>query len=323
MAEEIPRKTVETDPSAQLWATVRELEKAVSGIQRSATLRNASISGGDGIRLLAENSAAGEVPALRIWIHPNGTITAYDVNTGAPVVRMGLMVETGGGPGNDPYGIEVFVNGAWMQLGNQTTTWDSVSGKPATFPTGSHTHAGGDITSPVANAVNATNAGHANTSNASSVTNGSQYAFDNTVSGSTFYAVWVGNDGGYHLGRNTSSKRYKQNVRARHNVDKSILNVELVDFDRKEYDVPPPEGTIGPSNRRPGRKNEFGVIAEQAHTCFPEATQFYEGQIDGVRYELYGVALIPIVREHDQRLDRLEKLVADQAAEIERLKGGN
>lgn len=308
--EVVPRKPIETSPESQLWAKINEVARAVSEMQRASSLRNASISGGTGIRLLAETSAEGEAGGLRIWISPDGTITAYNLDNGAPAVRMGRMIETGGIAGNDPYGIEVFVGGQWVQLGNQTVTWDNIQGKPSTFPVASHQHPGNQITSAVANATNAANANTANsattatTAGRASHAEGSDYAYNNPVAGSNFYAVWVGNDGGFHLGRNTSSQRYKENIRYDTVPDKSILGVKVCLFDRKNG----------------GPKNEFGVIAEQAHEHFPEATQYFDGKIDGVRYDLYGAALIPIVKEHDDRLAKLEALVQTQAAEISRLR---
>lgn len=318
----VPRKTIYTDPTDELWNRIDTLYSMVESMQRASTLRSASVSGGTGIRMLDETVVDQQDPKLRIWMNPEeGTITAYDVVTGDPVVRMGAMLETGGSA--EPYGIEVFVDNQWVQLGTQSVTWSQVSGKPATFPAGPHSHAGGDITSAVSNAVNATNA--TNATNAANATNaghanladGSQYAFNNTVSGSTFYAVWVGNDGGYHLGRNVSSIRYKENVRVMP-LNKEVLKVEPVLFDRKPRLIPPPNGAVGPSNLV-SCHNEYGVIAEQSHQHFPEATNFYDGKIDGIRYELYGAALIPIVREHDSRLDELEEQVRKQQALIERL----
>lgn len=311
----VPRKTVYTDPTDALWNRIDTLYGMVESLQRASTLRSASVSGGTGIRMLDETVVDQQDPKLRIWMNPEeGTITAYDVVTGAPVVRMGAMIETGGSA--EPYGIEVFVDNQWVQLGTQSVTWNQISGKPSTFPATpyTHSHAGGDITSPVANA---NNAGQAVEANHAALADGSQYAFNNTVSGSTFYAVWVGNDGGYHLGRNVSSIRYKQNVRVLA-LDKGVLNVEPVLFDRKPRLIPPPEGTIGPANLV-HCEDEYGVIAEQSHEHFPAATNFYDGKIDGVRYELYGAALIPIVREHDRRLDELEEQVRKQQALIERL----
>lgn len=306
----VPRKPIETSPEAQLWAKINEVARAVSEMQRASSLRNASISGGTGIRLLAETSTEGEAGGLRIWISPDGTITAYNLDNGEPAVRMGRMVETGGISGNDPYGIEVFVGGQWVQLGNQTVTWNNIQGKPSTFPVSSHTHPGSQITGTVGSATTAGTANTANTATSAqtagraSQAEGSDYAYNNPVAGSNFYAVWVGNDGGFHLGRNTSSQRYKENIRYAAKPDKSVLGVKVCRFDRKNG----------------GPQDEFGVIAEQAHEHFPEATQYFDDQIDGVRYDLYGAALIPIVKEHDDRVAKLEQLVAAQAAEISRLK---
>lgn len=301
----VPRKLTNSDPYSELSQRLEEVFVMVEAIQRASTLRNASVSGGSGIRMLQETTEDGQEPQLRIWINPqDGTITAYNLSTGEPAVRMGRL-STGG------YGLEVQVNGTWVQLGDQKVAWSEISGKPSTYAPGAHKHAGGDITSPVANANNAGSsieAGHAVDAD------GSKRAFDNNVSGTQFYAVWVGNDG--NLGRNTSSRRYKENIRPA-SPDKGVLDVEVVRFDRKPQLNPPRVG-IGPENLIQGSKDEYGVIAEQAHEHFPDATQWYDGKIDGVRYELYGAALIPIVREHEERLnkqqdqiDRLEKLVRE------------
>lgn len=301
----VPRKLTNSDPYSELSQRLEEVFVMVEAIQRASTLRNASVSGGSGIRMLQETTEDAEEPKLRFWINPqDGTITAYNLSTGEPAVRMGRL-STGG------YGLEVQVNGTWVQLGDQKVAWSEISGKPASYSPGAHTHPGGDITSAVANANNAGSsieAGHAVDAD------GSRRAFTNNVSGTQFYAVWVGNDG--NLGRNTSSRRYKENIRPA-SPDKGVLDVEVVRFDRKPQLNPPRVG-IGPENLIQGSKDEYGVIAEQAHEHFPDATQWYDGKIDGVRYELYGAALIPIVREHEERLnkqqdqiDRLEKLVRE------------
>lgn len=317
----IPRKTVATNSEDALWAQIEILFKQVEALGRASTLRNASVSGGTGVRMLGDTTEDGTPPNLRIWINPtDGTITAYDVVTGDPMVRMGRMLNTG--PAD--YGIEVNTTGGWVQLGNQAVTWNQVTGKPVSYPSAPHTHSGSDISGAVANATNATNAGNANTAGTAAeashaaLADGSQYAFNNTVSGSQFYAVWVGNDGGYHLGRNTSSKRYKENIRPLP-LDKGILNVQPVRFDRKPQLVPPPHGTQGPANYVEGNTDEFGVIAEQAHEWFPDGTQFYDGKIDGVRYELYGAALIPIVKQHEKTISDLKAAVATQADQIAEL----
>ena len=55
MAETAPRKTVETDPMRQVMNLIRQMQGAIEVLQRSSTLRNASISGGDGLQVLDED----------------------------------------------------------------------------------------------------------------------------------------------------------------------------------------------------------------------------------------------------------------------------
>lgn len=233
----------------------------------------------------------------------DGTFTAYDNSGEVPVARFGALVETAP-PGF--YGVEVLVGTTWVQVGAQTTTWDSVSGKPTTFPPSTHTHAGSAITSAVANATNAVEATHA------AQADGSQYGWTNTVAGTEFYALWVGNDGGYHFGRNTSSIKYKENVRDTTTAH-AVLNLRPVVYDRKPtFQYPEDEdGTRleGPPQMFAGAKDELGLIAEEVSPHLPQIVTTYGGEIDGVRYDLLGVALLPVVQEHERK-------IADQASQI-------
>jgi hypothetical protein len=122
----------------------------------------------------------------------------------------------------------------------------------------------------------------------------SAYAFNNVVSGTTTYAVWVGNDGTFHLGRATSSIRYKTNVREHYTNPANLLALTPVVFDRKDGST----------------KDEFGLIAEQVAEHFPELVTWFDGQIDGVRYDLLAVALLSVVKEQDARLKALEDVAA-------------
>lgn len=218
-----------------------------------------------------------------IEVDSAGNVIAYDATGTAPVARFGSLVNTS--PGN--YGVEVLVGSTWVQVGAQTTTWASVSGKPSTFPPSAHTHAGTDITSAVANATNATSATNAGTAD------GSAYAFNNNVAGTSYYAVWVGNDTGNHFGKNTSSIRYKENVREHYTDPANVLALTPVIYDRISSGV-----------------TEYGLIAEQVAEHFPELVQWFDGQIDNVRYDLLSVALLSVVKSQDARLEALETQMA-------------
>lgn len=279
----IPRKAVESDPLAALMAKISKLEEQVASLERGATLRNASISGGDGLRVL---DATG---STRVSINTtDGAVVAYDAG-GSAVARFGPLANSN--PGS--YGVEVLYNGGWVQVGSGNVDWGNISNKPATFTPTTHTHVGSQITSAVAQA------------------DGSQYGFNNNVSGTTFYALWVGNDGGFHLGRNTSSAKYKMNIREHSTSSDGVLSLVPVIYDRKD-EVKYPEDSetgerlIGPANLIPGAQGEYGLIAEQVAEHVPEIVQWFDGTIDGIRYDLLAVALLDVVKEQDARLSALE-----------------
>jgi hypothetical protein len=129
------------------------------------------------------------------------------------------------------------------------------------------------------------------------------------VGGTEFYALWVGNNGGYKFGRNTSSLKYKENVRDATPAH-AALSLRPVIYDRKAtYQYPEDaDGNrlIGPPQMFEGAKNEFGLIAEEVAQVLPEIVTRYGGEIDGVRYDLLGVALIPVVQDLMRRVEALE-----------------
>lgn len=277
-----PRRTIEPDPVRQIMGLLGDVANRVSQLERGSTLRNASVSGGQGLRIIDE---AGNV---RISLSATNDIVAYD-DTQSPVVRMGRMRNSG--PAT--YGVEVQVGtGSWVQLGAQNVAWENIGAIPSTYDPGTrlwtprpHTHTGSDITSMVGQASYASQA------------DGSQYGWSNNVGGTQFYALWVGNDGGYRFGRNTSSIRYKQNVRDITIDVANVLKLQPRIFDRK------------PTGEGPAATNEFGLIAEEVQLFVPEIVTWFEGQIDGVRYDLLAVALIPVAKDHEQRIQVLEAQV--------------
>lgn len=289
----IPRKSVEADPLAALMGKISKLEDQVKALERGATLRNASISGGDGLRVIDSNGGT------RVSINTtDGAVVAYD-GSGNPVARFGPLANSN--PGQ--YGVEVKYNGGWVQVGGGNVDWGNISNKPASYPP-TLPIGGGNISGNVAGANYANEAGH------SADTDGSNYAFNNNVSGTTFYAVWVSNTG--KLGRNTSSARYKTNIRA-HDADaEGVLALQPVIYDRFDELVYP--GTDpdtgqtleGPPNLIPGTKGEYGLIAEQVAEHVPEIVQWYNGEIDGLRYDLLAVALLDVVKDQNARLRALE-----------------
>ena len=300
-----PRRGVEPDPLARIMSTIRTLRTDVDGLQRGSTLRNASVSGGDGLRVLDDN---GDTVVTLTAADGGGVIASTP--EGVEMARFGKLIHTS--PGE--YGVEVNGGDSWVRLGYQSTTWEQIAGKPTTFTPSGHNHPGSAITSAVANA---TNAGFASKA---AQADGSEYAFSNNVTGTEFYAVWVGNDGGFHLGRNTSSIRYKENVRDATVGDHAALDLRPVIYDRRpsyRYPVDDEGNRLeGPAEQIAGARNEFGLIAEEVAAVLPELVTTYQGDIDGVRYDLLGVALLPVVKSqaaqlaaHEERIAALERAI--------------
>lgn len=284
---------------------ISDLSKRVDSLAKSASLHNASISGGDGLTVYDEDGN------LRLRLATDaGAVIAYDAS-GNESARYGLLANSSGA---GQYGIEAKNGAQWVHVGAQSVTWDAIGGKPSSFnPTLPIPGSGVSGTVPAA-----TNA------NWAALADGSQYAFNNTVSGSQFYAVWVGNDGGFHLGRNTSSLRYKHNVRD-FSVDLSdLLQVRPVLFDYNDkFETPTDpltgEPAEGPARLIPGAKDQYGFIAEELVEVWPEViTYFDHGDgngpvIDGVRYDLVAARLVPIL----QQMLRLARNARDRVADLE------
>lgn len=287
-----PRRGVESDPLRALAGKLAELEREVVRLGKSATLRNASISDSNGVvrlRLSTDEAA----------------VIAYDT-AGAEVARYGLLAHST--PGQ--YGIEALASGTWVHIGNESTTWSNIAGKPATFAPTLPIAASG-ISGAVAEATHAAQA------------DGSQYGWTNPVAGTEFYALWVGNDGGFHFGRNTSSLRYKENVRDFVPTTSGLDGLRPVVFDRKAAYVRP--STVdgapaeGPAAPVPGARDEFGLIAEEVAKVWPEVITYFDhgdGQgrvIDSIRFDLIGVRLIPVIKDLEARLSSAQATAAAQA----------
>jgi hypothetical protein len=159
---------------------------------------------------------------------------------------------------------------------------------------GDHTHTGDQVTTSVAQA------------------DGSAYAFNNVVAGTTTYAVQVGNDGGFHFGRPTSSIRYKYNVREHYTDPANVLALTPVIYDRLPVPVTLADGTESWSV---GIEDEYGLIAEQVYEKFPELVTWFEGKVDGVKYELLAVALLEVVKDQEVRIKALENMASNAGAE--------
>ena len=279
---------------------IKDLERLVQQFAAANVLATAGIStAAGGVLVNGFMEYKREDGTTGVRVDPvTGTFTAYDATGTVEVARFGALLQTA--PGQ--YGVEVLVGGTWVQLGAQSTTWDMVSGKPADFAS--------LVTSAVANATHAATATEATHA---AQADGSEYGWTNNVAGTSFYALWVGNDGGFHLGRNVSSIKYKENVTDAAVDPAGVLQLRPVKYDRKPtYKYPTDENGVrleGPAQRFEGAKNEFGLIAEETVEHLPEIVTYYDGDIDGVRYDLLGVALLPVVKQQQEQIDKLTAAV--------------
>jgi hypothetical protein len=184
-------------------------------------------------------------------------------------------------------------------------TWDSVTGKPTTFTPATHSHTWSSITSkPTTFAPSShSHSSYLESGDTISWANGSKRVHADSVSGSgTYYAVWVQGDGTF--ARNTSSIKFKENVRDFAIDPDDVLKLRPVIYDRK--DRVDSEGTV-----REGRKDEVGLIAEETEEAgFGWLVNYLDGEVDGLRYDLLGVALLPLVQRQAQQLEDLEARLA-------------
>jgi hypothetical protein len=269
-------------PDYNIAVRLSKIESRMDNLMTTPWLVNASTGSGigqPGIKIDADgvhvfNSSDQQITGMRT---DDGSVTAYDT-TGAPVARFGPL--TNSNPGN--YGVEVLVGGGWVQVGGGTVDWTNVANKPATFApsahASSHGSAGSDPVSIAGTQV----------SSAVSDSSGSSHAFNYNVGGTSYYAVWVGSD--YLMGKNTSSARYKHNIRE-HRIDPArVLALDPVLYERTHN----------------GDVTEYGLIAEQVAELVPELAQWFHGKVDNVRYDLLAVALLAVVKDQERRLLALE-----------------
>lgn len=179
--------------------------------------------------------------------------------------------------------------------------WNSITSKPSTFAPSTHTHTWSQITGEPSTFPPSTHyhGQYLEAGDTISWANGSKQPHARSVSGSgTYYAVWVRGDGGFC--KNTSSLRFKQNVRSHEVSADAVLNLRPVIYDR----LPDEEG--GDYAR-----DEFGLVAEEVQEHLPEiVTRDEDGLIDTVRYDLLGVALLPVVQRQEKKINDLEARLA-------------
>ncbi|AFV51346.1 tail protein [Streptomyces phage phiCAM] len=184
------------------------------------------------------------------------------------------------------------------------TSWDEIVNEPATFPPSTHSHSWSSITSKPTTFAPSTHyhSQYLESGDTISWANGSKKPHANSASGAgPWYAVWVEADGTFC--RNTSSIKFKENVRDKELDPADVLALRPVVYDRKPKD-----------GETDARKDEFGLIAEEVAETLPEIVNYLDGEVDGLRYDLLGVALLAVVKDQQARIEKLEKLVEGLAS---------
>jgi hypothetical protein len=285
-------------PGDEAWM-VRELQNLRRDIQQLAAANPFAAMG------IAPKEGGIDVAGFINSLREDGTISLAMDDDGAfivynaaeePVARFGELVNSN--PGE--YGVEILYLGSWVQVGSGNVDWTNISNVPATFTPAAHTHAGGDVTSAVAEAAQA----DGNTT----------AAFNRDVTGlvGSYKAVYMHSTNVF--GYNTSDERYKKNIRDLAIRPEQLLALRAVMYDRK---------ATGADDYTPAvHVDELGLIAGEVDAAIPQLALRFDGEIDSVFYERLGVVLLPFVQEH-------QRVITEQAADIAALKqavrdlGGN
>lgn len=191
-------------------------------------------------------------------------------------------------------------------------SWSSVTSKPSTFPPSSHSHSWSSITSKPSTfkPSSHSHSGYLTSGSTISWANGSKKPHNNAASGSgTWYSVWVEGNGTFC--RNTSSIKFKKNVRDYEIDPDDLLKLRPVIYDRKDtIDEETGETKVG-------RKNEVGLIAEEVEAAGLDwMVNYLDGEVDGLRYDLLGVALVPVVQRQAEQISDLEARLARLEAKL-------
>ncbi|QJD50671.1 minor tail protein [Streptomyces phage Issmi] len=298
----------------------------------------ATVAVGANVTSIAASAVAGERKFL------GNTVGAWTTSTRPTAnLRVGRL-----GYNSDNKGWEFWDGTAWKDL-SQAVSWSTVDGKPATFPPSPHSHVWADITDkpstfpPAAHTTDwstivnepSTFPPSTHSHSWSSITskpstfppsshshssylesgdtiawaNGSKKPYSNTATDGTWYAVWVEGSGTFC--RNTSARKFKENIQDFEIDPDDVLKMRPVIYDRKDQ-VDEETGEL-----RPGRKGEVGLIADEVDEIgLKWLVQYMDGEIDALRYDLLGVALLPVVQRQAQQIEDLEGRLARLEAKL-------
>jgi len=114
--------------------------------------------------------------------------------------------------------------------------------------------------------------------------------------------VFITNDG--HLGTNTSSVRFKEEIKPMDKISEVILGLRPVSFRyKKEID--------------PQRIPQFGLVAEEVEKVNPDlVTRDKEGKVSSVRYEQINAMLLNEFLKEHRKVQELEKEVIALTAQL-------
>lgn len=158
-------------------------------------------------------------------------------------------------------------------LTSGTVPWSRITGEPSSYNPSSHNHPASQITSGTF---------------AYERIRGTDQVHDRTA---TNRSVWVDADG--RFGQNTSSIRFKENVRDANLDPAAVLRLRPRIYDRK--------------NKAEGI-NEFGLIAEEVEAEVPELALYDRaGVLETVAYEKLAVALLEVAKTQDVEIKDLHR----------------
>lgn len=111
-------------------------------------------------------------------------------------------------------------------------------------------------------------------------------AYARNATGSSWFVVYM--NSALQFMRNTSSRRYKKNIR---DWAGSVLDLRTVLFDRRGSDTP---------------NDEVGFIAEEVEAVLPEAAMYFDGRIDGINDRVILAAAVADIKRLHARLTEME-----------------
>ena len=118
-------------------------------------------------------------------------------------------------------------------------------------------------------------------------------------------AVFV--DANDRLGTVTSSKRFKEDIKALNKASEALFALEPVSFHyKKEID--------------PARMSQFGLVAEDVEKVNPDlVVRDKEGKAYSVRYDQVNAMLLNEFLKEHRKVEKLEATVADLAEQLQKI----